>query len=135
MIKLDELAETVRDKGRLIGAPAALLVIHTRPVGDGTPHIETDEGRCFYVVSERGFEFSRERIESLDDLLYRIFTRVTFHMAVTYELKHRVTHQDSRRLIFSKELELMSTLSPQWQRRIEQRIREILEAAPYIDGV
>lgn len=135
MIKLDELAETVRDKGRLIGAPAALLVIHTRPVGDGTPHIEIDGGRCFYVISERGFEFSREQIESLDGLLYRIFTRVTFHMAVTYELKHRMAQQDSRRLIFSKQLELMGTLSLQWQRRTERRIREILEAAPFVDGV
>lgn len=135
MINIDELFDVVREKGALIGAPASLLVIHTRPVGDGTPHIEIDGGRYFYVISERGFEFSREQIESLDELLYRIFTRVTFHMAVTYELKHRVAHQDSRRLIFSKQLELMGTLSLQWQRRTERKIREILEAAPYVDGV
>lgn len=133
MIDVELLNEAVIKKGKIINAPKPLLVVHTSPLGDGTPHVEIKNGECFYVSSERGYEFFREKITNINELLFRIFDRITSRMASDYELENRIEAQDCRRLIFDKKLELLGKISPEWEDREREKIRLILEKNPYVD--
>jgi len=68
-------------------------------------------------------------------LLYIVFEKITFDMALQYELIHRIPFQDSRRLLFSHQLKLMEKLSPEWKNVLQNRITEIIKRNPYQDGL
>ena len=74
----------------------------------GRPHIECSRDRFDYVVCERGSEFERRshRRHSRSALL--IFKDVTFALACDFELAHRKPRTDCRRLIFSRNEELIA---------------------------
>ena len=133
MFDFDLLEKEVEKIGSIINAPMSLLIVRTFPIGDGTPHVEFKDDECFYVSSERGHEFYREKITDLNELLYRIFNRVTTRMAMDYELAHRVESQDCRRLIFNKKLELLGKISPDWEDRERREITKTLIRSPYND--
>lgn len=133
MFDVDVVVREVERIGAIINAPNLLLVVHFAPVGDGTPHVEIKGGECFYVSSERGCEFSRRKVGVLSELLYLIFERVTTRMAIDYELKNRLLGQDSRRIIFSKKLELLGKINPVWEDLERKSIEELLEESPYDD--
>ncbi|MFW9904116.1 MAG: Imm63 family immunity protein [Candidatus Thorarchaeota archaeon] len=59
---------------------------------------------------------------------------ITLQMACKYELEARVPNQDSRRLIFKKQLELLKKVNSKFYAQKKQAIEEILEKHPYTDG-
>ena len=48
-----------------------------------------------------------------------------------FELKNRTRGQDSRRLAFSKQIELFGLISDQWKVKKEKNIKKILERSPF----
>ena len=105
----------------------------TQPRYDGSPHIEVSDSELSYVVTERGSEFERRTTTSQDDLLYWLTSDMVFSLAGHYELKHRAPGQDFRRIMFSRELELMGRINPAWRARKEAEIMHILARHPYRD--
>src|SRR5688500_828856 len=94
---LNELAEK-------INAPKNLLPPINNTI-EGMS-IELDEfNNLYYVMAERG-NIERDLMMDLEDLLYNVFKNITAQMAMTYELKNRISDQDSRRISFQKEEEL-----------------------------
>jgi hypothetical protein len=100
---------------------------------DAQPYVEIDDRGYHLVVNERGIERERLTTPDLDELLYRIFRSVTFQTAVEYELKHRDETRDCRRLIFDKQIELLSRLSLRWAARETEEHVRILCEHPYDD--
>jgi len=45
-------------------------------------------------------------------------------MASDYELNNRVPNQDSRRLLFAKQLELISAIDPKFYEKLERDIKQ-----------
>lgn len=132
-ISLEYVQDKVYKLGARINAPLYLLLVRDQPASDGTPYIEIGNQTLFYVSSERGFELSRKATSSLDELLYIILDRVVSRLAMEYELINRVKGQDSRRIYFSKRIELMSKIEPKWGYKLIRHIDELLMAAPYVD--
>jgi hypothetical protein len=99
----------------------------------GYPHVEVHNGLYHYVVVERGKEIERRSSDSYDDLLYWIFRTVTHGQASLYELNNRVEDEDCRRIAFPKQIELMKEIGPEFGRRLENEITDILRRAPYDD--
>jgi len=130
---LNEIKAEVHRLAAQIGAPADLLPTYGYSDDSARPHIEVDSRGYHYVVIERGEESSRVIIVEFDELLYRIFKDVTFDLACKHKLKHRVENQDSRRLIFKHQVELLSRLSPKWGEMKTQEHERILEQHPYED--
>jgi hypothetical protein len=92
----------------LISAPFNSLPTYGYSRDMDYPHIEIDKiGDLHYVVIERGKETERRTTKNLDELLYWIFQSITFSIASKYELNNRIESQDCRRLIFSKQLDLL----------------------------
>lgn len=98
------------------------------------PHIEVGTGQYHYVAVERGTEVFRKSTSDLDELLYWIFEGVTFSMACAYELAHRIPGQDFRRLMFSKQAELLTSIDPEMGRRRQDEITKTLRNAPFNDN-
>jgi hypothetical protein len=100
----------------------------------GRPHVEVDELGYHYVVAERGEEFERFTTQNLDELLYWVFESVTHTLAGEYGLQHRVEGQDSRRLIFQRQTELLLLLSTSWAERNSDERNKILHEHPFDDS-
>ena len=120
---LIEIKSEVDRLAAQIGALDHLLPTYGYSVDGARPHIEIDSGGYHFVVVERGQEISRVTTNELDQLLYHVFEAVTFSLACQYELENRVKHQDFRRLMFRRQIELLSMLSPEWG-EIEARDHE-----------
>lgn len=133
-VSISEIRGLVRSMGEKINAPSALLSIPSQSPGNGTPHMEVDDNNYMYVVSERGEEFSRQITTDLDELLYWIFDSVTFSMAVKYEIDHRAGGEGPRRVIFSKQLEILAFLKAEWAVLAKKNIDEIIKNHPYSDA-
>lgn len=97
------------------------------------PFIVVDE-HYHYVVCERGTEFERRSTLERDEILYWIFEGVTFDLASRYELAHRVSGQDFRRLLFARQLDAMETLNPAWRVRLAAKLNDVLANAPFTDS-
>ncbi|WP_371231977.1 Imm63 family immunity protein [Pseudomonas sp. QE6] len=132
-IQLINIQEKVYELGGRLNAPRTLLVVHDKSVDDGTPYVRIDNGVFHYISSERGYELFNKVAPSLDVLLYWILDRVVSRLAMDYELHHRVEGQDSRRIYFSKRIELMKEIDPRWGDMVGQDIERILQSNPYTD--
>jgi hypothetical protein len=107
--------------------------IQTRRQDDGAPHIELVSGRYDYVVTERGLELERRTASTEDELLYWLMSDVATSIALELELENRTSGQDSRRQWFSKRIELLARLSPEWARRKELEYAQVLSEHPFRD--
>ncbi|GGE95268.1 Imm63 family immunity protein [Hymenobacter cavernae] len=116
-----------------IQAPAHLLPTYGRSEDFARPHLEVNAAGMHFVVVERGQELERRTTQDLDELLYWVFEGVTFTMAGTYEVAHRVPGQDFRRLLFQHQLLLLGHLSAQWSERQQRHLLAILGDHPFSD--
>jgi hypothetical protein len=134
MKNLDEIKSEVERRARLIDASHSRLPTYGHSNGLGDPHIEVDACDYHYVEAERGHEFDRWTTQEFEVLLYAVFRSVTFQMACDYEVKHRVLGQNFRRILFQRQIELMSALSPEWAERLSNEKERTLELFPFDDN-
>lgn len=113
----------------ILSAPPDLLPTYGSSDGTGRRHLEIEPVRMFYVVSERGTEFKRLMTLDRDELHYWVFDGVTFSIASKWELAHRVEDQDVRKLVFTKQFELLDQLSPTWSQRRQTELGHLLGEA------
>lgn len=128
-----EIQSTVDALGKIIDAPKSLLIIRSVPADDGAPYVEINSDGFSYVSSERGYEIYNKSTDSLDELLYWIMSRVVGQMAVEYELHNRVGGFDTRMVYFSRFVELLGEIKPEWAELARKDIDEILKRFPYVD--
>jgi hypothetical protein len=118
-----------------IGAPHDALPTYGYTKDFAYPHIEVDQSFLMhFVVIERGKEIDRRSTANLDTLLYWVFDGITFSMASKYEVNNRVPNQDTRRLLFAKQEELLESLKPGWGETCKMRHQEILINYPFNDS-
>jgi hypothetical protein len=125
-LDLDEVRESVLRLAQTIEAPEKLLPTFGTSDENGRPSVEERGGGLAYVVRERGQVLEDWWASSEDDLLYWIFRDVTQEMATDWELHHRVEGQDTRLGWIPKHLELLRSLSPDWEARLRRERRSIL---------
>ncbi|MGY6648305.1 Imm63 family immunity protein [Wenyingzhuangia sp. IMCC45574] len=131
-MKLQNLRKEIVLIAEKINAPSNLFPTLGSPIGDATPNIEVDNsGNYHFVVSERGNEYERKVFEDENELLYLIFSGITFSMACDFELKNRNQSEDFRKQIFEKQFELMNRLKEEWGEKIISEHQDILKTNPY----
>jgi hypothetical protein len=134
MLTLSEIEEMVTQLAQQIGAPQNILPTYGYSEQTARPHVEVGSAAYYYVIAERGQELNRYAAFDLDELLYKIFADVTFELAIKYELAHRIETQDSRRIHFQHQVELLSLLSLTWAQREAEEHEEILKRHPFDDN-
>ena len=131
---LEEIRSLVESYAKKIEAPQQLLPTYGRTVDGAHPHIEIKEnGEFFYVIVERGQELRRELAVDINDLLYKIFTDITFSMACAVAAKQRKGKEDFRRQMFLKHEELLGVLQEEWKFRMQKEHQLILMSYPFDD--
>lgn len=93
--------------------------------------IYVDNSKCYYIIMERGKINKQYESENLDDILYILFESITFSLASDYELEHRNEHEDSRKQLWQKQLELLAKIDANFVVRCKEEINSILKIAPY----
>ncbi len=118
----------------IIRVPTNLLPSYGYSNDGAHPHIEVDNfGRLHYVIIERAEELERKTTDKLDDLLYWIFSSVTFSLACDFELKNRIEDKDCRRILFEKQEELLGQLNENWRLKEIAEHQEMLKKHPFDD--
>lgn len=133
MYQLSEIRAKVEELGKLIGANQHQLPTYGKSRDFGYSHVEVDEVSYHLVTVERGQELERKSTTEFSELLYYIFLDATSDIASNFELKNRIEDQDSRRIAFAKQIELMHALSSDFGQKVELYLSKILEKHPYDD--
>jgi Immunity protein 63 len=95
----------------------------------------TKEGDIFHhAFFDKGFPGSIKRTKCPHELLYWVFSSVTFSKAYAFERDNRIVEQNPRRLVWQKQLELLGQLDSSWRDRQEREIEEILKKHPLDDS-
>lgn len=106
----------------------------TTPQHDGSAHAEHIGGNYFYVVTERGSEFERRVTKVPDELLSWFVRDLTYEIAGSWELTHRIPSQDSRRLRFKKHVELLRGINDSWADQQQAHYDDVLTRKPFDDA-
>jgi hypothetical protein len=131
---LDSLRERFdRLCDRLEGGHAYRGWFRTAPSHDGSAHVEREGPLFCYVVTERGSEYERRLTRDGEELLFWLMSDVTFDMAVKFELAHRRPKEDSRRLLFRTQEELLQSLNVAWAEELRRKHESILRIHPFHD--
>ncbi len=131
---LSALESTIKQYARQLGVDQDELPTFGYSRDFGYPHIEVDDKGYHWVVIERDQEVTRLSSQAEDDVLYWTFRSITHSLASSFELKNRKYYgPDSRRIMFSRQVYLMGTLSPSWQVRLEAEHQDILLKYPFRD--
>lgn len=134
LLDLNQIQEQVERLARTIQAPAGALPTYGKSQDLGYAHIMVDDA-YHWIVVERGVELQRRTTRDLDELLYWVFSAVTFSMTGAYTQEDRRRDQDPRRLMFARHVALMEMLRPHWAIRQQAEIDEILARHPFNDPV
>lgn len=133
-ISLDDIKKQVDKLAAKIKAPKEMLPTYGKTEDFARPHIEIDNtGTLHYVVVERGEELERKSTSDADELLYWVFSSITFNMAINYEVQHRAMFKDPRRKMFSKQIELLQKMSEAWAQKEAEDHQKILKEHPFKD--
>ena len=132
-VTLEEVKTQIEELARIINVHPRMFPSFGSMTWESWPFIEQDEkGYLYYVVSEKGYRKEILAMD-LDHLLYLVFEGITVDIAVQYELNNRIEEQDSRRISFAKQEELLGMLNPKWQQKKADEHKAILQVAPFND--
>ena len=134
-MNINEVRKLIYKHGEKIGLPYDSKLY---PVFSSTGNVFSDGGTIYisnneyhYVIMERGKENKHYRSLDINDILYPLFEGITFSLASKYELKNRSEKEDPRKLLWSKQLELLGKIDPLFKERCQKEIDSILIIAPY----
>ena len=95
--------------------------------------IYVDGNGYHFVEMERGKINKQIDCIKEEDILFIVFSKITFALASEFELEHRRANEDSRRQLFAKQLELLDRISADYANKYQCEIDEILKKHPYKD--
>ena len=130
-----KVIETIVRLASKIGADPRNLPTFENTQYDGRPNIEFLGQYFQYAIQERNTALKSDLFTDLNGLLYQVFKDITFQMAMDDEVAHRVPGVDSRRLIFTKQLELLKELNSDWSKRVEKEQVDQLSVFPFNDTI
>jgi hypothetical protein len=85
-----------------------------------------------YGYTERGTDRCTNP-KDVDELLFLVAKDVTWKLASDWELKNRIKGEDSRKQLFSRHVELMTSLNKDWKAAMDSQYEEILSRHPFDD--
>lgn len=110
-----------------------LFSVSSSPTHSGSPHVEIVGDEYHFVITERGSEFERRKTNDVDEIIYWFVSGGVGQLARDWELERRVDGQDSRRLWFLKEVDLLHSINPEWAKRKERHQQSVLKEHPFND--
>ena len=116
---------------KVIGADTSYLPSFEEEIREGFFIEYDDYNNTFYYGNRERNIVERAVCLDLDDLLYKIFVDITLAISIEFELRNRIEGEDFRRIVFSKQEELMSRLNKQWLKRLCSEHSNTLRHFPF----
>lgn len=99
-------------------------------------YVYEKNGVYYYVgVGDRGGVDDEIKTLNIDDILYKIYSTITFNEAVKFAMMNREKDKDWRRVLFKRQLELLKSLGDMYYNRRSEEIETILLTSPYKDNI
>lgn len=99
-------------------------------------YVYEKNGVYYYVgVGDRGGVDDEIKTLNIDDILYKIYSTITFNEAVKFAMMNREEDKDWRRVLFKRQLELLRSLGDIYYNRRSEEIETILLTSPYKDNI
>ena len=118
---------------RRLDATEEFIEFYETPQDLGYSHVELRNGIFHYITTERGAEIARRSTSDPEELMYWLISKLTWEMALRYELEHRNDPQDFRRILFRRQTELLMDINPIWAKKKKAELDAILADHPYLD--
>ncbi len=139
MHSLDALSNVVHRLGSYINAPVQCFpyfqkCTHLPSLWSGVVQIEIKRREYHYVVTDRGMEFQRFTFQNVEDLLFKIFSKITQSMASDFAAKRPDQNDEFRKIMFARQVELLGQIDCRWAQRRAAQIEDILYHHPYSDA-
>jgi hypothetical protein len=93
----------------------------------------SDADGYHYVFTEKGSVASHQTSNDLFAVSYWIIKDQVSQMASRFAARHRKPDGDFRRTLFSKELELLNLVGPEYAKKRAEEIQGILALNPYVE--
>lgn len=106
--------------------------------GDYEPgtYIYEKNGIYHYIgVGDRGGIDNEIKTSNINDILYKIYSTITFNEAVKFAMTNREKDKDWRRILFKKQLELLRCIGEIYYEKRNKEIETILSTSPYKDNI
>lgn len=126
MMNLTELEIEIKKIAKKINAPEQFLPTFGFTEGTARPHIEVYNNEYNYVINERGEEYERIKTNDFQELLYKVFSNVTFEMAVQHELANRINNEDFRIQLFQIQEDLLDRIDSTFSEKMKSKHDKIL---------
>jgi len=81
LLTLPQIEGKIREFTSIIDTPEEFIPTFGSSDETGLAHIEIDDGYYALIVSEKGFELSRETFDNADELVFRVLQDISFSMA------------------------------------------------------
>jgi len=134
---LEEIKNYIFELGRKIGldddSKLYPMFSRTSNVFNDGASIYVENSKYYYIIMERGQLNKLFESKDLEEVLYPLFESITFSLASDYELNHRIENEDSRRLLWKKQLELLKKINRNFFVKCQIEIEKILKIAPFND--
>ena len=134
MLGIKEIRNKVLEIGQQIGLDgnSTLYPAFSEPdkVFNEGASIYVTPSQYHYVVFEKGKVIQHYKSEKIENILYPLFKTITINLASQYELKHRNGHEDTRKLRWKKQLELLKIVDTEFYEKRKKEIEEILNLQP-----
>ena len=99
-------------------------------------YVYDKDGTYYYIgVGDRGGVIEEIKSKNIEDVLYKIYSGITFNEATKYAMVNKEKNQDWRRILFSKQLEMLRGISEQYYYKRFDEIQNILKSSPYRDNI
>jgi len=138
MLGIKEIRSKVLEIGQQIGLNenSTLYPMFSEPdkvfkVFNEGASIYVTSAQYHYIIFEKGNISKHYKSEKIEGILYPLFKSITIVLASKYELKHRNGHEDTRRLRWKKQLELLKIVDIEFYEKRKKEIEELLKTFPY----
>lgn len=121
----EQVEDELRRIARIISAEPDQLPTVCRLQGGGRTNIEiSNDGTLSYEAYERGLQIYCYTFTDLDGLMYHTFKDIVPRLATAYATEMEAIGQDFREHLYSKMIELMSKIKPEWGKRMKAGFEE-----------
>ena len=119
IMKLDNVqAQALKEKVYKIGTKLGLSDVsnlypffsNDKNVFSEGESVYVDGSGYHFVAMERGKINKQIDCKKEEEILYAIFSKITFALASEFEFEHRKANEDSRRQLFAKQMELLESI-------------------------
>lgn len=101
----------------------------------GTYIYEKDSVYHYVSVGDRGGVDDEIEASNIEDILYKIYSAITFNEAVKFAMVNREKDKDWRRILFKKQLELLRCIGEIYYQKRKEELEIIILSSPYKDNI